>query len=111
MPSLTDKPDYPLTLRQADQARSDFAAIESDLQFVYEPARPGADARLSLSDVVTVHGQSVGSARGSRIVAEVTVPHSKSRFFYHGVRCRLPVDLAVGSSVRTLNTPSAVSIL
>jgi hypothetical protein len=34
MPSLTDKPDYPLTLRQADQARSDFAAIESDLKFV-----------------------------------------------------------------------------
>jgi hypothetical protein len=34
MPSLTDKPDYPLTLRQADQARSDFAAIESDLHFV-----------------------------------------------------------------------------
>jgi hypothetical protein len=34
MPSLTDKPDYPLALRQADQARSDFAAIESDLQFV-----------------------------------------------------------------------------
>jgi hypothetical protein len=24
----------PLTLRQADQARSDFAAIESDLQFI-----------------------------------------------------------------------------
>jgi hypothetical protein len=34
MPSLTDKPDYPLTLRQADQARSDFAAIENDLQLV-----------------------------------------------------------------------------
>ena len=34
MPSLTDKPDYSLTLRQADQARSDFAAIEDDLQFV-----------------------------------------------------------------------------
>ena len=34
MPSLTDKPDYPLTLRQADQARSDFVAIESDLQLV-----------------------------------------------------------------------------
>ena len=34
MPSLTDKPDYPLTLRQADQGRSDFAAIESDLQLV-----------------------------------------------------------------------------
>jgi hypothetical protein len=34
MPSLTDKPDYPLALRQADQARSDFAAIEGDLQFV-----------------------------------------------------------------------------
>ena len=34
MPSLTDKPDYPLTLRQTDQARSDFTAIEGDLQFV-----------------------------------------------------------------------------
>ena len=27
---------YPLTLHQVDQARSDFAAIESDLQFVME---------------------------------------------------------------------------
>ena len=26
--------EYPLKLRQADKARSDFAAIESDLQFV-----------------------------------------------------------------------------
>jgi len=26
--------DYPLTLRQADQSRTDFAAIESDLQFI-----------------------------------------------------------------------------
>ena len=26
--------EYPLTLRQADQARSDFAAVESDLQIV-----------------------------------------------------------------------------
>jgi hypothetical protein len=26
--------EYPLTLHKADQARSDFAAIESDLQFV-----------------------------------------------------------------------------
>ena len=34
MPSLTDKPGYPLALRQADQARSDFATIESDLHFV-----------------------------------------------------------------------------
>jgi len=34
MPRLTDSPDYPLALRQADQARSDFAAIESDLQLV-----------------------------------------------------------------------------
>jgi hypothetical protein len=34
MPSLTEKPDYPLTLCQSDQARSDFAAIESDLHFV-----------------------------------------------------------------------------
>ena len=34
MLSPADAPDYPLALRQADQARSDFAAIESDLQFV-----------------------------------------------------------------------------
>ena len=34
MPCLTDKPDYPLALRQADRARSDFAEIESDLQSV-----------------------------------------------------------------------------
>ena len=34
MRSLTDKPDYSLTLRQTDQARSDFAAIEGDLHFV-----------------------------------------------------------------------------
>jgi hypothetical protein len=26
--------DYPLTLRQADQARSDFAAIQDDLDFI-----------------------------------------------------------------------------
>jgi hypothetical protein len=26
--------EYPLTLRQADQARTDFAAIEGDLQFI-----------------------------------------------------------------------------
>ena len=26
--------EYPLTLRQADQARTDFAAIEDDLQFL-----------------------------------------------------------------------------
>jgi hypothetical protein len=34
MPSLANNPDYPLTLRQADQARSDFAAIEGDPKFV-----------------------------------------------------------------------------
>jgi hypothetical protein len=34
MPRLADSPDYPLTLHQADQARSDFSAIESDLRFV-----------------------------------------------------------------------------
>ena len=34
MPRLADNPDYPLALRQADEARSDLAAIESDLHFV-----------------------------------------------------------------------------
>jgi hypothetical protein len=31
--------------------------------------------------------------------------------FRHGVRCRLAAILAAGSSLRTLNTPSAVSTL
>ena len=34
MPRFADRPDYPLTLRQADEARSDFAAIEGDLHFI-----------------------------------------------------------------------------
>ena len=34
MPRLADSPDYTLTLHQADQTRSDFAAIESELQLV-----------------------------------------------------------------------------
>jgi hypothetical protein len=34
MPRLADNPAYPLALRQADEARSDFAGIESDLHFV-----------------------------------------------------------------------------
>jgi hypothetical protein len=34
MPRFADRTDYPLALRQADQARSDFSAIESDLRFV-----------------------------------------------------------------------------
>jgi hypothetical protein len=34
MARLADNPDYPLALRQADEARSDFAAIEGDLQSV-----------------------------------------------------------------------------
>jgi hypothetical protein len=35
-PSLADDPERQLTLRQADQARTDFAAIESDLQFIMD---------------------------------------------------------------------------
>jgi hypothetical protein len=34
MPGLANDPEYRLKLRQADQVRSDFAAIESDLQFI-----------------------------------------------------------------------------
>jgi hypothetical protein len=33
-PTDIDDPERRLTLRQADQARGDFAAIESDLQFI-----------------------------------------------------------------------------
>ena len=33
-PASANSPEYPLALRQADQARSDFTAIESELQFV-----------------------------------------------------------------------------
>jgi hypothetical protein len=34
MPDLANGPEYPLTLRQADQALGDFAAILDDLDFV-----------------------------------------------------------------------------
>jgi hypothetical protein len=33
-PSLANDPEYRLTLRQADQAREDFAAILDELNFV-----------------------------------------------------------------------------
>ena len=38
--------EYPLALRQADQARTDFALIEEHLEFNRRPARAGADARV-----------------------------------------------------------------
>ena len=34
MPEFANDPEYRLTLRQADQARSDFAAILDELDFV-----------------------------------------------------------------------------
>ena len=34
MPELADDPEYRLTLRQADQARNDFATILDELDFV-----------------------------------------------------------------------------
>jgi hypothetical protein len=34
MSDLADSPDYPLTLRQADQARADFTALLDELDFV-----------------------------------------------------------------------------
>jgi hypothetical protein len=34
MPDIADDPEYRLTLRQADQAREDFAAILDKLDFV-----------------------------------------------------------------------------
>jgi hypothetical protein len=65
MLSPADNPDYPLALRQADQTRSDFAAIESDLQLVMSQL-----ARMPTRAYVAAdHGQSVDSARGRRIVA------------------------------------------
>jgi hypothetical protein len=36
MPSPTDRPNYPLALRQSDQLHADFAGIESDLKFVMD---------------------------------------------------------------------------
>jgi hypothetical protein len=49
--------EYPLTLRQADQARSDFAAIESDLQLVMDqlarlPTR-GDLAKVALGIIIS----------------------------------------------------------
>jgi hypothetical protein len=36
IPPLADDPERQLTLRQADQARADFAAIESNLEFLMD---------------------------------------------------------------------------
>jgi hypothetical protein len=68
MPSLTDKPDYPLTLRQADQARSDFAAIESDV-LLRSPScllAPTAGSYFPLSSQLLLTGRTaLGSSRVS----------------------------------------------
>ena len=58
MPSLADDCDYPLTLHQADQARSDFAAIESDLQFVMSQfGSAGKSDRLMIRMVGAMGGR------------------------------------------------------
>ena len=41
---------YPLALRQADRARTDFATIESDLQFLMAPARPHPGRAETIGD-------------------------------------------------------------
>jgi hypothetical protein len=47
MPGLADDPEYRLKLRQADQMRSDFAAIESALQFIMAQLARGARSRVA----------------------------------------------------------------
>jgi hypothetical protein len=92
------RPILPTTLwccAKPDQARSDFAAIQSDLQFfMSQPARPAADSHLFGSNFAAHHGQSVDPARGRCIVAEAvltaTIPSKRgsinahSRFSLYG---------------------------
>jgi hypothetical protein len=68
MPSPANHREYNLTSTQADQARGDFSVILDELDLVkWQPER--LPIRLFLSDVTIGHGERVGSARVSRIVA------------------------------------------
>ena len=42
---MTPLSECALTMRQIDQARTDFALIEDHLEFIAEPARQAADSR------------------------------------------------------------------
>ena len=65
MRDVTDGPEHRLSLRQADQARNDFAAILDELDFLKEQADP----RLRQSDGANGDGQLVGSDRCRRVDA------------------------------------------
>jgi hypothetical protein len=63
------------------------------------PSRSSGASRHRFRCIHGYGGQAAGNARQSTLI----VPH--------GVRCMLVLLLNAGSSVRTLNTPSAVSTL
>ena len=62
MPDLIDDPEYRLTLRQADQAREDFAAILDELEFV----KGQLNARMAQPNGVDGLRQPVGAIGGGR---------------------------------------------
>src|SRR5260370_16157145 len=73
MPSPANHREYNLTSTQADQARGDFSVILDELDLAkWQLER--LPIRLFLSDVTIGHGERVGSARVSRIVAGAASP-------------------------------------
>jgi hypothetical protein len=67
-PDIADA-EHSLTLRQADQARSDFAAILDELEFLKGAARATAVPRLRQSGAADGDRQCVGSDRCRRVDA------------------------------------------
>jgi hypothetical protein len=63
------RPEYRLTLRQADQAREDFAAIVDELDFVKGQLSQTADARTAQSDFVAQVRERMFNVGGTRVLA------------------------------------------
>jgi hypothetical protein len=69
MPRPANDPEYHLTLRQADQARGDFAAILDELDFCEVAALAGTHRRVARTAVAGGLRQCVGATRGRRVAA------------------------------------------
>jgi hypothetical protein len=70
-----------------------------------------AIASLRLSELAKPRKSAFGRGQSDTVAEIADLPKLDARTFCYGVRCMVAVVLAVGASVLTLNTPSAVSIL
>ena len=95
--SVADVPDE--ITRQLRAA--DVLACVTDPTAAASEARTGAAEPLSYPTGLTTQGEGFLARE----------PAGEGNYSSHGVRCMLAPVLAAGSSVRTLNAPSAVSTL